>query len=96
MTVAEGVVQQLQQTQQKEVTFWNLPLSIPGWPCYMWKQNLKKIIIINAYAPTEGKDDFTKDQFHNKLEQIYDTTWENDTHGCLQIIWHLMKQIIFL
>jgi len=54
------------------------------------------MMIINAYAPTEDKNDFTKDQFHNKLGKIYDTTWENDTHGCLQIIWHLMKQIIFL
>jgi hypothetical protein len=38
------------------------------------KTKFKKTTIINAYAPTEDKDDFTKDQFHNKLEQIYDTT----------------------
>jgi len=37
------------------------------------RTKLKKIMIINAYAPTKEKDDFTKDQFHNKLEQIYDT-----------------------
>jgi len=38
------------------------------------KTKFQKMMIINAYAPTEDKDDFTKDQFHNKLEQIYDTT----------------------
>jgi hypothetical protein len=31
-------------------------------------------MIINVFAPTEDKDDFTKDQLHNKLEQTYDTT----------------------
>jgi hypothetical protein len=25
--------------------------------------------IINAYAPTEDKDELTKDQFYNRLEQ---------------------------
>lgn len=33
------------------------------------KTKFKKLTIINAYAPAEDKDDFTKDQFHNKLEK---------------------------
>lgn len=34
--------------------------------------------LINAYAETEDKEDFTKDSFYNALERIYDTTPSND------------------
>jgi hypothetical protein len=42
------------------------------------RTKLFNLTIINAYAPTEDKDELTKDQFYYRLEQAYETIPSND------------------
>jgi hypothetical protein len=39
------------------------------------------LTIVNAYAPTEDKDELLKDQFYYKLEHAYVTTPSNDVNN---------------
>lgn len=42
------------------------------------KTRFFNLLMINVHAETEDKNEITKDNFYNKLEQVYDATPSND------------------
>jgi hypothetical protein len=47
-------------------------IPINGRLCCLWvRTKYFNLMVINAYAPTENKDELIKDQFCYKLEQAY-------------------------
>lgn len=46
--------------------------------CLRMKGRFFNLSIINVYAPTEDKEDTTKDKFYKELERLYDRRPKND------------------